>query len=279
MTFVKLTRRIGLNDMKLGASMSMRMHKGSTKPITFVGLRRNFLDAAKFGKVHRFDIAIGEGPDAGKIRIAPDEDGVFLARSMKAGTLVFDLGHVPQFGNDAHQSNSAEVALIDGAAVVTVPDWNDDDADDDDEETGNDHQDEIRELAETIQRADKPVASPQRPQAPQRTASPALKSVAKSVTFHGITINLTPDSEAISFRGETVEVSQRGAQCVECLARVMPSCVGDDFLIGKLWKAKPNNPTVMLDLIVRDLSSLKTIGLEIRTQRGIGRQLVESKCA
>jgi len=49
----------------------------------------------------------------------------------------------------------------------------------------------------------------------------------------------------------------------------------DDFLIAKLWNARPSNAGEYLDGLVHELASLKKIGLEVRSLKGIGRQIVE----
>ncbi|QOG20427.1 ParB N-terminal domain-containing protein [Bradyrhizobium sp. SEMIA] len=82
-------------------------------------------------------------------------------------------------------------------------------------------------------------------------------------------------SQEISFNGRKVRVVPRAASLVGVLAKAMPNCVGDEFIIARIWSARPGNAVEMLDALVHDLKSLKQIGLEVRTQRGVGRQLVE----
>lgn|SRR5574343_866093 len=76
--------------------------------------------------------------------------------------------------------------------------------------------------------------------------------------------------------GRSVKVSPRAALLVAALDRAKPNCVGDDFLIGKIWTQRPANARELLEDLIASLGSLKQIGLEIRTHRGIGRQLVET---
>lgn len=259
MPFVKLEKRIGVKDDRGGASLSMRTYKGSPKPITTLALRCHFLETTKFANAKNFDVAVGDGSDAGKIAVTPNAKGAFVARQLKSG-LILDLGHLPQMGMAEHKNHSALVELIDGSAIVTVPEWSPESDDDDDDE----------EDAEID-------TAPAQSGAATLLSKSNGKSAVQSVTWHGVTINLTPDNEAVSYRGQTAEVSPRGALLIEALARVMPSCVGDDFLIGKLWKIKPAGAASALDMVMRDLSSLKKLGLELRTQRGVGRQLVDIK--
>jgi hypothetical protein len=80
--------------------------------------------------------------------------------------------------------------------------------------------------------------------------------------------------DTVSFRGQ-VRVSPRGALLVAALAKAKPAFVGDAFLISRIWNVRPLNSGELMDALVFDLACLKTIGLEVRTQKGLGRQLVE----
>lgn len=260
MSFVKLEKRVSVRDVKTGASMSMRVYRGSPKPIAFLSLRSQFLEQTNFGKALQFDVSIGQDENAGKIRVVPNAKGIFPGRRLKhGGAVLIDLGHVPQFGDHEHKNQSADAIFVDGAAIITIPQWNDDDAEDEDEE-------------------DEPRTSPKTASAPASStpAASAPKTAARSITHNGVTINLTEDGEAVTFKGRTVDVSPRGARLVEALAKVMPSCIGDSQLISILWGTnRPPSPLTHLDMVVRDLASLKKIGLELRNQKGIGKQLTE----
>lgn len=266
MSFIKLDKRIGVAEAKLGASMSMRLYKGSPKAMAFLSLRSAFLATTGFAKARQFDVAVGDGDDAGKIRVAPNTKGAFPARELKSGSLILDLGHLPQLGNEPHGNHQAAVELIDGAAIVTVPEWSD-------EDEGDDEDDEEVDLPKLPLTRTAPV----KVEPPRATYSPPAPHAAagKSVVHKGITITLTPDRERVSFKGETIEVSPRGAKLVEALAKVMPSCIDDAHLVARLWDAKPPaGASTQLEMICRDLAGLKKLGLEIRLQKGIGRQLV-----
>lgn len=80
--------------------------------------------------------------------------------------------------------------------------------------------------------------------------------------------------DTVSFRGQ-VRVSPRGVLLVAALAKAKPSFVGDAFLISRIWNARPLNSAELMDALVSDLACLKAIGLEVQTQRGLGRRLVE----
>lgn len=117
---------------------------------------------------------------------------------------------------------------------------------------------------------EKPGAAPsdQAQEVPPPPAKPA--PLAKK---GGLAISI--GSGDVVWNGQSVRVGPRAALLVAALAKAKPNCVGDDFLIGKIWTQRPNNAGELLDQLVNSLAVLKPIGLEVRTQRGIGRQLVE----
>lgn len=81
--------------------------------------------------------------------------------------------------------------------------------------------------------------------------------------------------EDVSRGGQSVRVGPRAALLVAALARAKPNCVGDEFLISKIWTQRPTDAVAILDQLTRELASIRKLGLEVRTQRGVGRQLVE----
>lgn len=86
---------------------------------------------------------------------------------------------------------------------------------------------------------------------------------------------ITLGRDQVNFAGRQVKVTPRAAQLVGLLAKAKPNPIGDDFLIAKLWNMRPANAAEYLDSLVHELSSLKKIGLEVRTLKNIGRQIVE----
>ena len=72
--------------------------------------------------------------------------------------------------------------------------------------------------------------------------------------------------DQITFNGLHVRVSPRQALLVAALAKAKPNCIGDDFLISKIWTVRPANAVEMLNQLVIDLAALKSIGLEVRTR-------------
>lgn len=114
---------------------------------------------------------------------------------------------------------------------------------------------------------DKPVPPP---------AKPAAAAVAKPApAARAVVGSLTIGREDVTRGGKSIKLGPRAALLVAALERARPNTVGDEFLISKIWISKPDNARDILNQLVRELDCLKSIGLEVRTHRGIGRQLVE----
>ena len=124
--------------------------------------------------------------------------------------------------------------------------------------------------------AEPPAAAPAPAVKPaQKAAGVAAKPAAAAPAHINTGAGLSIGSQEISFNGRKVRVVPRAASLLGVLAKAMPNCVGDEFIIARIWSARPGNAIEMLDALVHDLKILKQIGLEVRTQRGVGRQLVE----
>lgn len=80
--------------------------------------------------------------------------------------------------------------------------------------------------------------------------------------------------DEISRGARRLRIAPRAALLLATLHKAMPDCVGDEWLAGKLWTARPSNATDLIDQIVRNMD-LSSLGLAIRSHRGVGRQLVE----
>jgi len=118
-----------------------------------------------------------------------------------------------------------------------------------------------------------PLPPEERPAAPLKTAStrqpPAASAPAAGPGIFSI------GRDVVTFNGRQVRVTPRAALLVGLLSKAKPNPIGDDFLIAKLWNARPSNAGEYLDGLVHELASLKKIGLEVRSLKGIGRQIVE----
>lgn len=124
--------------------------------------------------------------------------------------------------------------------------------------------------------ADRPAAAPAKTQAsPPAQAAPPKPAPARSSADRVTTIG----SDHVMRNGKRLRIAPRAAILLGLLDKAKPNCVGDEWLIGKLWTARPANATDLIDQIIRTLDGLQDLGLEIRTHRGVGRQLVEVDAA
>jgi hypothetical protein len=87
---------------------------------------------------------------------------------------------------------------------------------------------------------------------------------------------LTIGPTEVSGNGQRLRIAPRASLLLQALDKAKPNCVGDEWLIQKLWSVRrPNGAVDLIDQLIRDLDGLKALGFEIRTLRGVGRQLVE----
>ncbi|WP_158669944.1 ParB N-terminal domain-containing protein [Bradyrhizobium guangdongense] len=84
--------------------------------------------------------------------------------------------------------------------------------------------------------------------------------------------------DEISRGGRRLRIAPRAALLLQALHKAMPECVGDEWLVNKLWTARPPNASDLIDQMIRNMD-LSSLGLEVRTHRGVGRQLVEVETA
>jgi hypothetical protein len=117
-------------------------------------------------------------------------------------------------------------------------------------------------------RTDATISAP-----PTAKAAPKAPPVAPAMPTGPGTISV--GREEVSYKGRRQRCTPRAAQLVGLLAKAKPNPIGDEFLIGKLWTVRPANAGEYLDGLVNELGSLKRIGLDVRSLRGIGRQIVE----
>jgi hypothetical protein len=261
MSFVKLEKRFTPASTVSGVSVSFKPRsKDGKRPMCIIGLQHPFLRRAGevFLAAIRYDVAVGEGEHDGQIEIRPNVDGIFAPRRARQAQIL-DLGHLPQFGSRRHNRRPAAVEVIDGAAIITLPSF-------DDDEDGDEDRAEAVDVVISAPAKVIPVVKQER----------AKTSPARALTYEHaeLTVDLTPNEESVTRHGHIEAVSPRGAKLVAALAKAMPNCVADKFLIGKLWDVAPGNASALLEMVIADLKVLKGIGLEIRTHRGVGRQLV-----
>jgi hypothetical protein len=222
---------------------------------TVVALRKDIVARAGFKASGTFSAMVGTDDDHGKLRIVKDKDGVACARELKkTGAFFFNLGMVPAIGVTPHKQRAIEARLVDDGVEFDIP-----------------PDDGPKLLAPP----EKMVA--ERPLQAIRESAPKPKDTPKpgGVTFHGVTIDTTLDSESISFKGKSTEVTTRQAKLLQLLARPRPAPVAETFLIANLWDGKPPQTAAdQLRTMADDLrAGLAPIGLSLNLVKGAGYQL------
>jgi hypothetical protein len=220
---------------------------------TVVALRKDLVAQASFSVKDTFSAHIGTDEDAGKLRIVKDKAGVACARELKrTGAFFFRLGMVPAIGVTPHKQRPIEARLVDGGIEIDIP------------------PDDGPKLLPP------PAKMPGNVAPPTSNGGGARRSSAKvGETLNGITIDLTLDSESITFNHKTTEVTTRQAKLVRLLAKPRPAPVDESFLVGALWDGRPpRDAGDQLRSIAADLKGgLAPIGLDLRTVKGVGYQL------
>lgn len=126
-----------------------------------------------------------------------------------------------------------------------------------------------------VEMASPAAATPAPAAAKSPAAPPAAKPnahAAPKVVPRGA---LTIGPAEVGRDGRRLRIAPRASLLLQALDKAKPNCVGDEWLIAKLWTARPPNAAELIDQLIRDLDGLKKLGLEIRRHRGVGRQLVE----
>ncbi len=236
---------------KLPASMSIS--KRGKRPSVKVSLTPELAAKAGYAAKARFDIMIGRDDDAGRLRIVPAPAGRLVGQVIKkSGGLGFYLGFVPAIGTAPHRRVRTDARVIEpGVVEVDIPDFG---------------------SAAATAKEQEPVRGQDHAAA---VGGGARKPVDAGVTLNGVTIDTTLDSESVSFKGKSTEVTTRQARLVQLLARPRPAPVADSFLIGALWDGKPPaNAADQLRTMAADLQKgLSPLGLDLRLVKGAGYQL------
>jgi hypothetical protein len=255
---------------KYDASVRLYQRKADSKPALVIGLRKTIMCGLKWKSSDSFGLALGGDDSAGKVRIIRRKDRAIAApRQMKTGSLLFDFGHVEQFGQRGTLKAEAVAVIIDADTVeVTIPtfEYEDEAGDDDDEED---------DVATEAQAPTKPASLP----------APAIAYPVHSgargrtppVTIAGIVIRFDRECEAITFKRKTMEVTAKQAHFIAALARAMPQPVGRDFITKKVFTGSiPPTASLVLDQIAMDLGkALPGIGLQLKNVKGVGFALSE----
>ncbi|MGJ4893749.1 hypothetical protein ACQR2B_06745 [Bradyrhizobium oligotrophicum] len=272
MSFIEIEKRKGAGTLKPEVTVSFSP-RGGGKPCCTIVLRADFLARSGFGDAETYRVAVDAEND--KIKLWPDTTGSFSSQArQRDGARLVSLGHVVSFGARQHKRKPCAVALVEGAAVLTLPALGDDARGDGGASLPSPPAGEGDDARGASAGEGCLSANPAVEATPSKPATAKPPAAAQMVEFPELTINLAEGHESVTRNGASLSVSPRGARLVAALARVMPNCVGDDFLIQRLWDKNPAGGTASLEMVIADLKRLKTLGLEIRNQRGIGRQLV-----
>lgn len=255
MAFERLEMRVRPPAENSPASIGLSMWgtRRSGKPIAIVSLRQDIVEKAKLSAASRFHVFIGSGDDAGRLRLTAAADGIVPARVFKTTRAFFvNLGYVERFGGAPARKTPTEARVIaDGTVEIDIPAFEFD----------------TPAMAAPAQKrsAEKPAP----------TGGGAAKKETVTKPINGITIDLTPDSETVSFGGRSIEVTTRQARLVQLLARPRPAPVAESFLVGALWDGRPPQRALeQLRQIAADLKgALAPIGLDLRTVKNVGFQL------
>lgn len=242
--------------------------RGKVQLACNVTLRKSLVDAAGLKSGCKVGVGLGSGDDAGKLAIRPSGDTHFALRAVRAGSLKFDFPAPRAFGGEARGASAAEATWDSqtGSVIVTIPaDWLDDEA-------------AAAKPAALLAAAVAPPQPPARGATTVMPTKPAPSSKAKAAageTFNGVTIDLSPDNESVSFGGSLIEVTTRQARFVSLLARPRPAPVALSFLVSALWDGKP--PATAGDAVKQMAADLQvplsSIGLDLKPVKGVGYQL------
>lgn len=214
-----------------------------------IALRKDVVAKAGFKKDMAFAVLLGIDDDHGKLRIVKDKAGVACARELeRTGAFFFNLGVMPVLGVTPSRQRPAEARCVDGGVEIDLP----------------------------PHIGPKLLAPPAKAAAEQPPAAKAKAAESKSAgeSLNGITIDLTEDSESVSFKGKTMDITTRQARLVHLLARPRPSPVAESFLVKNLWERAPANAPEQLRQMAADLQKgLSGIGLDLRLVKGAGYQI------
>lgn len=272
MGWIELAERVAAKS-KFDASVRLYQRSAASKPTLIISLRKTIMADLKWKPNDVFGLAIGSEGNVGKVRIIRRKDkAIAKPRQMKTGSLSFDFGYVAQLGERGTFKADAVARVINADTVeVDIPafEYEDEAADEEDEE-GEEEQppqarapDPPKTRAPAVARPS-PTPPPVRPQPP--------------ITISGISINFDPDEACVSYRGQSMEITDRQAQVIATLAKAMPQPVGREFIVKKVFVDRhPNVANMALDQIYTSLAKvLPGIGLQIKNVKGVGFALQEA---
>jgi hypothetical protein len=275
MSFRPIEERISAIVRK-PASIRLVERAQSSRPSCVISLRGFFAATLQWKAGNEIAVQIGEGDDAGKLRLVRGgKPSIAALRVLSKGGASVDLGHIASL-NDGGASDlvGVDARVIDKDTVeIALPDWSAPPAAD--EVAGDDEGRDERPSAPPSTRA-APAPAP-RPPVPAKPNGGA-KRVEPPVTINGVHIDFTPDAETVTFKTKAMEVTKRQAQMIAALARGMPNPIARDFLRTKLFGQNDKAAAELaLDTISMDLlKAVGGIGLVLKTVKGVGFALQEA---
>ncbi len=236
MPFEMLKKRVSTSAT--GHPASIRLRTSAAKTCCYVSLRSAVIAEMAWHKgVTRVAVLLGQGDDAGKMRIISVPDGPFSLRvTATRGHGMLDLGHIEAFGSVDTKKIGIEARKIDDATLeLDLPNFADH-ADDGEDEAEQDE--ESRPAPQTISAPAR--SEPPRPTAPKaglpapppRPSPPAGREPALEVTNGAVRV-VGGTRPAIHHGGEYVELTPRQAKIMACLVRALGSMIPTAVLMQK----------------------------------------------
>jgi hypothetical protein len=278
MSFIRLER---IEDGYRGPTLAragLRKVRNAKFATLKISIEANLLRRANPAGLQTFDVLIGADESAGRLRLIPAPDGIAHVKLNGASTFYdFFLGRISAYPNEQHGMAPCEVREIDGAIEVGPLPWCEEGPTSSPKPPAKKIEPielkpqkpvpkaamtpAVRQIKERLAAA--PASTPQ----PKRQATPSREPT----SFNGVTCEFSGDGSAIVFDGKIVETSERGAHMISMLAKVMPSGIGYNFMIGKLWTGRAPTPAVkIIDDLVDDLTApLASVGLKLNRIKNI----------
>ena len=258
------------------AAITLSRCGGSKRPAAVISLSQELRIAAGLSETGKFDVLIGRGEDAGKLRLVASDAGIVPARIFKNKAFFVNLGFVPEIGDfRAKRTPTGARVIARGTVEVDIPDF--DRGGDEDivkalAATGTAPAEDASPAAAIVAAARKKLNGKG---ANGAAAPPAVPDQGPIVTHHGVSIDFTEDDERVTFKGQITEVTSEQAVLIRVLAQARPAPVGESHIVQQIWKNKPPKyATDELRRMASDLSAgLKPLGLELKKVPGVGYQL------
>lgn len=230
----------------LPASISIFRPRGIGAARVRIGLSAALCSEAGWTQQQQLDVLIGEGEDAGKLRLVTMKDGPVGARLARGGGCMVDLGIVAELGTEPRPKMRCMAVHAGGGAIdITLPDpdaWaalvvdgEDDAADEiveDDGEGGESSPDDV-------------------------------------------IVTLEPENETIEFRNKVMEITTRQARLLYVCVNAMPGVASRADVVAKIFDGHPPKyADQTLSTIASELRKiLPQLGLDLETVPGEGYRL------